>query len=185
MHRISQRILLLTAICGLALAACETSGLKKRASDRTIDRQGIQAIAVLGGYLFPRGWDEAMQVSVARRMFPLEYHGNQSGGKVLIQSKVEFDTGALQRLLSDVQRTTRTFTTSAGADHPFSKEARQTESGGAANRPLDWWKPDKHKDPKFYFWRTNRPGEPATRVWLQVTDDKRNVKLVFIRIESE
>jgi len=181
MNRLTQ-LLIAALACGVFLSACETSGSKKRDDERTIDRQGLRAIAILGGYLFPRGWEESMQVSVARRMFPLEYHGNEHSGQTLIQSKIEFDAGALQRLLTDVQRTTASFTSSTDAGHPFGKDSKN----GAGNTApaLKWWKPGKHKNAKYYYWSTARPNEPTTRVWLQVTDEKRNVKLVYVRIES-
>lgn len=171
--------------CCLLFTSCGTPGKKEKPHAKSIDRQGLQAVAILAGYLFPRGWDEKLGVSMARRMFPLEYHGNAFMGKTLIQSKVEFDGGALNRLLADVQKTTPTFTSNADMDHPFGKDSHQTIDEKGSKRQLDWWKPAKHKDAKYYFWSTNYPNEPTTRIWLQVSDEKHNAKQVYVRIESE
>lgn len=174
------------AACGIILASCATpTPHKKKQEHKALNQQGLKALAILAMYLFPPDWDEAMGLSVAHRMLPLEYHGNAYQGKKLIQSKVEFDGGALQKLLNDIQKTTPSFTTSTDPEHPFGKDSDNTLDERGKVRELRWWRPDKHKNPTYYFWMTEHPNEPVTRIWLQSTDDKKGTKTVYVRIESE
>lgn len=172
----------LMAAAGALLPACESTGRKSKPAAKTLDRQGVQTVAVLAHYLFPRGWDEAMQVSMARRMYPLEYHGNAHQGRVLIQSKVEFDAAALQRLLADAQKVAPDFRAGASDRDTFDKGG-SGESG--VMRQLSWWKPARQKDAKYYFWSTNWAGEPEARIWLQVSDADKGKRLVYIQLESD
>lgn len=164
--------------CLCSLSACETAQTKSRPTARVIDRQGLQTVAVLSEYLFPPGWGEPTRLSIARRMYPLEYHGNESGGKTLIHSRVEFDAGALRLLLADIKRTTPSFTSTDDLETPAG-------DGGPGGRALHWWKPGKRADVTRYFWRTDGPNSTVTRIWLQAADQKRNVKEVYVRIEAE
>ena len=177
--------LALACACCLALTACETPGKRKRSDTKTIDRQGVKTIAVLAHYLFPVQWDEAMQVAMARRMYPLEYHGSANRGRAKIQAKAEFDGGALQQLLVDVRKSTKTFAASAAPDETFRKDAPLAELEDGIMVPLTWWKPSKQKNAAYYSWVAERPGEAPARVWLQVADGKKNIKTVYVRIESE
>jgi len=177
--------LALACACCLALTACETPGKRKKSDAKTIDRQGVKTIGVLAHYLFPPQWDEAMQVSMARRMYPLEYHGSANRGRAKIQAKTEFDGGALQRLLSDVKKSNKTFAASATLDESFAKDSPLAELEDGFMVPLTWWKPSKQKNAYYYTWVAERPGEVPARVWLQVADGKKSIKTVYVRIDSE
>ena len=126
-----------------------------------------------------------MQVAMARRMYPLEYHGNEDQGKVLIQSKVEFDAGALQRLLMDVNKVATSFQSGESDGRAAGQESDELEGDSRMRRQLSWWKPARHKDSRRYHWTTNWPGEPEARIWLHVSDAGKGKALVYIRIESE
>lgn len=177
------RVSVVVAVCGLFLAACSTPAKEKES--KSLTKQGLRALAVMTQYLFPPEWDESLGVSVARRMFPLEYHGNASGGKTLIQSKIEFDAGALHRLLTDVRRLTPSFTSGTELEQTFGKDSHRTVDDSGAVRQLSWWKPGDHKERAWYYWRNDRAGQPPSRVWLQASDGKKGTKTVYVRIESD
>lgn len=177
------RLFAVVATCIFLLTACSTPAKGKESN--SLNKQGLRALAVLTQYLFPPEWNESLGVSVARRMFPLEYHGNASGGKTLIQSKIEFDTGALHRLLTDVRQLTPSFTAGTDLEQTFGKNSNKTVDDSGAVRQLSWWKPGDHKERAYYFWRNERPGQPPSRIWLQASDGKKGTKTVYVRIEAE
>lgn len=176
--------LTIVALGCLVASGCAGSH-KQRERTTTIDQDGVRVLAILAQYLFPPTWEEATQVSIARRMLPLEYHGDTYMGKTLIQSKVSFDKGALQKLLVDTKRTTPSFTSTTDFDHAFGKESHSTGEGIGAGRQLSWWEPGKHKDATYYFWGHRFKDRPQSRVWLQVSEGKKGTETVYIRIESE
>jgi len=169
---------------GLLLAACATPA-KKEAAKTVLDEQGVHALVILAQYLFPPHWDETVQVSVARRMLPLEYHGSTDSEKTLIQSKVSFNTGALQKLLADTRRTTPSFQTIPDIEGAFGKDSHHVVDPASARRQLAWWQPGRQKNAAYYFWTRSAADRPTTRVWLQVSDGAENAKTVYVRIEAE
>lgn len=173
--------LLALLVAGTLVAGCATQ--RDDGGERYLDRKGAQVLSVLGTYLFPPTWDESTKVRIARGMYPLEYHGNTTMGKTLIQSLIMMEDQALATLLADVRKHTSSFRKTEDIEHAFGVDSDNSFDEQGLRRQLSWWRPDEHPDASYYAWGNTVP--PRKRVWLQVSDEQYGEKRVYIRIEME
>ena len=176
-----QRAILLILV-GTLFAGCATPA-KKSDEPRTLDRQGVRVLGLLGGYLFPPSWSKETQVATARQMYPLEFHGNTNMGKTLIHALVLVDRNAMARILEANRQLHPSFKTSPDIEHAFGQNSQSTFDENGRQRELSWWEPSKHKNATYYFWGTDEA--PRKRFWLRVSPDAQGEDRVYLRIESE
>tara|TARA_R110001592_G_scaffold50524_1_gene156112 strand:+ start:873 stop:1409 length:537 start_codon:yes stop_codon:yes gene_type:complete len=143
----------------------------------------------------PGAWDEAATRMRAGKpghesapsTQSLEYHSRCPMGLCLTHVKFTIDSAVLKQILSDVIDADAYFSSDYDISHAFGPNSNKIwdPEADSAQR-LPWWRPWDEVEPVYYRWFMHEPGKsPKTYVWLQVSDGKRDQKLVYMRVEIQ